>query len=322
MGAAATAENDLAYRLAAQARRAGLRRAARLRADAPGQDERLLLPGLQPAAVRSRTGRRSQRGARRSSSSWSVIDPLQTETARFWENHGEHNDVEPEEIQTEVSSCRRTCFAEDEGSLTNSGRWLQWHWAGGTPPGEAKSDVWIMAQLYKRLKALYQKEGGPFPDPILNLHWPYKNPERSARRTRSPRRSTATALDDVHGPGRPTKVVLQKGKQVVELRRAARRRLDRVRLLDLFRLLQRGRQQHGPPRQQRSRRHRRLSQVGVLLAGQPPHPLQPRVGGYAAASPGIPSASCIEWDGAKWTGYDVPDIAPDGQARTWCGPSS
>ena len=69
-----------------------------------------------------------------------------------------------------------TCFAEDEGSLTNSGRWLQWHWAAATPPGEAKHDTWIMAQIFLRLKALYQKEGGAFPDPILNLIWPYKDP--------------------------------------------------------------------------------------------------------------------------------------------------
>ena len=42
---------QLRLRLSAEARRAGLRRAARLRADVPGQDERLCLPGLQPAAV-------------------------------------------------------------------------------------------------------------------------------------------------------------------------------------------------------------------------------------------------------------------------------
>ena len=68
------------------------------------------------------------------------IDPLQTETARFWENHGEYNDTKPEEIKTTVFELPSTCFAEDEGSLTNSGRWLQWHWAGATPPGEAKHD--------------------------------------------------------------------------------------------------------------------------------------------------------------------------------------
>ena len=48
----------LRLRLAAEARRAGLRHPARLRADARRQDERLLLPGLQPAAVGSRTAAR------------------------------------------------------------------------------------------------------------------------------------------------------------------------------------------------------------------------------------------------------------------------
>ncbi len=56
-----------------------------------------------------------------------VMDPLQTETAHFWQNHGEHNDVDPASIQTEVIELPTTCFAEDEGSLVNSSRWLQWH---------------------------------------------------------------------------------------------------------------------------------------------------------------------------------------------------
>src|SRR6266852_2877666 len=102
-----------------------------------------------------------------------VMDPLQTETARFWENHGDFNNVDTASIQTEVIQLPSTCFAEDTGSLTNSGRQLHWHWAGGTPPGEAKHDTWIMAQIYTRLKALYQKEGGAFPDPLTKLVWPY-----------------------------------------------------------------------------------------------------------------------------------------------------
>lgn len=63
-----------------------------------------------------------------------IMDPLDTETGRFWENHGPYNDVDPSQIQTEVYQLPSTCFAEDDGSLVNSGRWLQWHWAGGTPP--------------------------------------------------------------------------------------------------------------------------------------------------------------------------------------------
>ena len=102
-----------------------------------------------------------------------VMDPLQTETARFWENHGEYNDVDPKSIQTEVFELPTTCFAEDEGSLSNSSRWLQWHWPAQDPPAEARADIEIMSDLFMRLRDLYRKEGGAFPDPILNLNWPY-----------------------------------------------------------------------------------------------------------------------------------------------------
>ncbi len=109
------------------------------------------------------------------------MDPLETETARFWENHGDINDVDPAKIQTEVIQLPATCFAEEKGSLTNSGRWLQWHWPGATPPGEAQHDNWIMAQIFLRLRELYQKEGGAVPDPILNL-------DLATTRTRASRR--------------------------------------------------------------------------------------------------------------------------------------
>src|SRR5262245_825242 len=143
-----------------------------------------------------------------------VMDPLQTETARFWENHGPHNDVDPATIQTEVIELPATCFAEDEGSLVNSGRWLQWHWAGGTPPGEAKADTWIMGQLYQRLKALYQKEGGKVPEPILNLDWRYKDPGEPTPAELA-KESNGYATEDITDPADPSKVILAKGKQVV-----------------------------------------------------------------------------------------------------------
>ena len=213
-----------------------------------------------------------------------VMDPLQTETARFWENHGEYNDVDTASIQTEVIELPTTCFAEDEGSLTNSGRWLQWHWAGGTPPGEAKHDAWIMAQLYLRLKALYQKEGGAYPDPMIKLVWPYKDPGdpkpdemRQDERLRARRCSRSE---------RRHQDVLQKGKQVVSF---AALRDDGTTACGCWIYsgsLQRGGQQHGPPRQHRSGRYRGVPDLVVVMAGQPPHPLQSFVGGHRRQSMG------------------------------------
>ena len=68
-----------------------------------------------------------------------VMDPLDTETAQFWQNHGGFNDVDTAKIDTEVIQLPTTCFAEDEGSLTNSGRWLQWHWAARHAAGRSQA---------------------------------------------------------------------------------------------------------------------------------------------------------------------------------------
>jgi formate dehydrogenase major subunit len=112
---------------------------------------------------------------------WLVsIDPLETDTARFWENHGEYNDVDPAKVQTEVFMLPATCFAEDDGSLTNSNRALHWHEKGADAPGEAKTDIVILADLFLRIRALYQKDGGKVPEPILNTAWEYKNPKEPA----------------------------------------------------------------------------------------------------------------------------------------------
>jgi formate dehydrogenase major subunit len=142
-----------------------------------------------------------------------VIDPLATETSEFWQNHGEVNPTDPSKIQTEVFRLPTTCFAEEEGSLTNSGRWLQWHWKGADAPGEAKTDIEIMADLHLRMRALYTKEDGTVPEPIVNLTWPYKvvddpKPDEIAKET------NGYVIEDVFDDKDPTRVVLRAGQQL------------------------------------------------------------------------------------------------------------
>jgi formate dehydrogenase major subunit len=55
---------------------------------------------------------------------------------------------------------------------------LQWRDVANPPPGDARIDLEILAQIFWRVRQLYQTEGGAFPDPILNLTWDYANPER------------------------------------------------------------------------------------------------------------------------------------------------
>jgi formate dehydrogenase major subunit len=237
-----------------------------------------------------------------------VMDPLDTETARFWQNHGEFNDVDTAKIDTEVIQLPSTCFAEDEGSLTNSGRWLQWHWAAGTPPGEARHDTWIMAQLYQRLKALYQKEGGALPEPIVKLHWPYKDPSDPTSDELA-KEMNGYVIEDVTDPNDPTKVVLQKGKQVANFSV----------LRDDGKTASGCWIYSGCFNEQGNNMARRDTSdpdgVGVYPKWAFSWPLNRRVlynraSCDIAGKPWDPSRKLIEWDGAKWSGYDVPDIAP------------
>ena len=142
-----------------------------------------------------------------------VMDPLATETSEFWRNHGEHNDVDPEKIDTEVIRLPTTCFAEEEGALVSSGRWLQWHWKGADPPGEARNDMEIMSDLYLKIRSLYQKEGGAYPEPIVKLAWPYiHSGEASAEELA--REYSGRALADLTDPKDPTKIIRKAGEQL------------------------------------------------------------------------------------------------------------
>jgi formate dehydrogenase major subunit len=258
-----------------------------------------------------------------------VMDPLETETARFWEYHGGYNAVTSEDIKTEVFELPTTCFAEDEGALVSSGRWLQWHWAGGTPPGEAKSDVWIMAQIHMRLKELYKQEGGAFADPILNLHWPYKDPHDPLP-AEIARELNGYVVSDVQDPTDASKLLLQKGKQVPNF---AVLRDDGSTASGCW--IYAGCFTEAGNNMAR-RNNNDPDNAGAFSNWAFAWPANRRILYNRASAdlrgdPWDPTRKLIAWDGSKWAGYDVPDIAPtskpedvqpfimnpEGTARLW-----
>ena len=105
-----------------------------------------------------------------------VIDPLETETSTFWKNYGDFNDIDTASVQTTVFRLPSSCFAEENGAIVNSGRWLQWHWAAQEPPYEARHDGRILGGLFMRLRELYETEGGACPEQLLHTRWDYHNP--------------------------------------------------------------------------------------------------------------------------------------------------
>ena len=107
---------------------------------------------------------------------WLVVGELYPdETSEFWRAPGTTPD-DMKKIQTTVYRLPCAGFAEKDGTFVNSARWLQWKNAALPPPGAARLDQDILAQIFLRVRDLYRRDGGVFPDPILNLRWPYTRP--------------------------------------------------------------------------------------------------------------------------------------------------
>ena len=101
---------------------------------------------------------------------WMVnVNLFDNETGSFWRAPG----MAPEKIKTEVFMLPCAASMEKEGSITNSGRWMQWRYKAINPPGQALPDGEIITELHYKLKDLYEKEGGPLAEAITKLSWDY-----------------------------------------------------------------------------------------------------------------------------------------------------
>ncbi len=101
---------------------------------------------------------------------WLVnVNIFENETGSFWKGPG----MNPKKIKTEVFFLPCAVSVEKEGSITNSGRWMQWRYKAVEPAGDCRPDGDIMVELFEKIRELYRKEGGTFPEPILSLKWDY-----------------------------------------------------------------------------------------------------------------------------------------------------
>ena len=238
-----------------------------------------------------------------------VMDPLATETSEFWQNHGEYHDVNPAEIQTEVFRLPTTCFAEEDGALVNSSRWLQWHWKGAEPPGECRTDIDIMAELFMKIREMYRHEGGAFPDPILNLHWPYRKasepgPDELAKEM------NGYALTDINDAKDPGKVLIKAGQQLSSFAQMA----DDGSTASGTWIFCGSWTEAG--NQMARRDTSDPTGIGLSPGWAWAWPLNRRIlynraSCDPAGKPWDENRKLIEWDGSKWTGLDVPDFKAD-----------
>ena len=105
-----------------------------------------------------------------------VCEIYPDETSSFWMAPGTTAE-EMKKINTTVYRLPGAGFAEKDGTFVNSARWLQWKSAALPPPANCRLDQDILAQIFLKIRELYQKEGGQFPDPILKASWTYTLPQ-------------------------------------------------------------------------------------------------------------------------------------------------
>jgi len=99
-----------------------------------------------------------------------VVQELwETETASFWQRPG----TDPKSIQTEVIALPAAYFMEKEGTISGSGRLVQWRYAAVSPPGEAKTDIEILDTVFRKVRDLYKGSTDPKDEPILKATWSY-----------------------------------------------------------------------------------------------------------------------------------------------------
>ncbi len=130
-----------------------------------GQFKGLLSWGMNPAC----SGANAEKNRKAMANlDWLVnVNIFPNETGWFWEGPG----LDPSTIKTEVFFLPCAVSIEKEGSVTNSGRWMQWRYKGPDAPNGQKPDGDLMYELMKEIQHLYEKEGGVYPKPITRLTW-------------------------------------------------------------------------------------------------------------------------------------------------------
>ena len=97
---------------------------------------------------------------------WMVnVNLFRCETSDFWKGP----DMDPKKIKTETFFIPCASAIEKEGSVSNSGRWMQWRYKGPDTFEDVMTDGHYFHEILEELAHLYKTEGGAFPEPITHL---------------------------------------------------------------------------------------------------------------------------------------------------------
>ena len=188
------------------------------------------------------------------------------------------------------------------------------------PPGEARTDIEIMADALRAHRSALSKEGGAFPDPILNLNWPYALSGSADVRTSSPRRSTATRVENITDPKRSDQGrCCRPGKQLDSF---AQLRDDGKTACGCW-IYSGCYTERGNMMARRDSSDPGGRGIAPNWACSWPanrRMLYNRASCDPQGKPWSEKRKLIEWNGKQWVGFDVPDFGPTVAAARASGP--
>jgi formate dehydrogenase major subunit len=234
---------------------------------------------------------------------WIVVrDLVEVEAATFWRDSPEvlSGDLKTEDIETEVFLMPAASHVEKEGSFTQTQRLVQWRDQALDPPGDARSELWFIYHLFKRVRAHYAGSANPRDWPILNLTWDYTEhgPHREP--------SAEEVLKEING------YVVESGEPVPGF---AQLEADGSTACGCW--IYAG-VYAGGVNMARRRNPGDISQPGGWVSPEwgwawPANRrmLYSRASADPDGNPWSERKRYVWWDGEKWTGYDVPDFPVD-----------
>ncbi|MBX3088861.1 MAG: hypothetical protein KF742_10240, partial [Cryobacterium sp.] len=244
------------------------------------------------------------------------MDPIETDTARFWENHGEFNKADPAKIQTEVFMLPVTSFVEEEGSFTNSSRAVMWKWQAADPYAQSRKDIEILADLFIRIKKLYEKDGGKGIEPLMAVDWNYKDPHDPSADELAKELNGKALVDLTNAEG---KVVRAAGQQLAtfgEMRDDGSTNGVQWIYTGFY----------GPNGNLAQRRNNAdpsgMSVYGLWGFSWPANRriLYNRASADPEGNPWSDAKKYVFWNGKTWGGADVPDFVPTNAPSNGSGP--